>query len=108
MNLAGEDHDAAQGQHREGFRNLDISQVFFRLEPLFPFGLFSHRCECTRLWAAKKQPALPPPPSFNVVYGLGSDKAAFLSKKVNHFLGARHIRKELLWLSIALKSYSVL
>src|SRR5579864_217006 len=108
MNLTGEDYDAAQGQHRQGFRNLDISQVFFGLEPLFPFGLISHRCECTRLWAAGKLPALPPPLSFNVVYGLGTDKPAFLLKEVNHGLLRAPHRKGLLWLSIALKSYSAL
>jgi len=43
MNLTGEDYDAAQGQHRDNFGNLDLAQVLFRLEALFPFGLFTHR-----------------------------------------------------------------
>ena len=43
MNLAGEDHDAAQWQHRQQLRNLDLAQIVVDFEPLFPFWLVCHR-----------------------------------------------------------------
>jgi len=43
MNLTGENHDAAQRQHRQDLGNLGLAQILFNLETFFPFGLICHR-----------------------------------------------------------------
>ena len=43
MNLAWENHDAAQWQHRQDLGDLGLAEVLFNLESFFPFGLICHR-----------------------------------------------------------------
>ncbi len=87
MYLAGENHDAAQRQHRQRFGNFDFAQILFGLETLFPFGAASDiSYPIPRLRSDRTPPTLSPPPEINVLYRRNSHKVISVTKEQEHDL----------------------